>query len=1697
MVIYSSGGTPIISIKVDDSSYRYEEIMGDSNVYLEFSLTEHIEIDPGSYILFQGVKYEMMTRENVSIQHNRNYEYKVTFSGPQARFERYVMYNTIDGRLRFEMIGKPLDLLTMVVNNLNLREPQVWSIGSYINKEERLLSFNHTNVRDALNTIAEAFDTEWSVEPYGGGFAINLRKNEFNKSNPLALGYGKNQGFKPGVGRYNYGDFGQVEKVWIDGGERNLSIGEYGYTTLHFPKDFTFSHDARDNFRYTIDGQMYTENKAGGFDSNTAIAFSTDAYGASVKIMNAADNCVEASLDLTEYYPKRIGTVTDVRYLYKGQYLTYTQLIALDEVIWEEVQVDIIDSTLDDDVVSGFDSGLDYSQCLFSNNDPLVVIFQDGMLAGREFNATFIKEAKTITQINEQTGQEETIILRPANRFELERTTIDGVDMPNLTFRPNTSSESDKYIVTNCYLPKEYICDFAHFRGAELDALREACKFIRENKDPQFTFKGTVDDLYAMRNWLNISGKLILGGCISFQDASIQPTPIVTRIVGIKNYINNPYAPEVTLSNETVKGGMASTLAKLRGEDEKVVERVKEARRFSMRSFRDAKETIEMLAGTIDYFDEGINPITVETMSLLVGYEALQFKFWTSRMCTVRDPDPTHYDPDTHMFSVRSCVIQHMTHGITDVVPSGTRQYYDFLRWSMSSIEFGPLTGVDEQGNDNTSSAYYLYAKVDAGNVAKPDSEMTSAEAAHIYGEFVLSKEKKEMKEKLTPTDTEYHVIDGTNTEFSYFYLLVGILNSEHDGTRSFAPMYGFTEVLPGQITTDVIRSGSGDSYFDLANNQFALGNRLTFINNVLTLRGAFVQTGSGDITVIGAWCGEWDSTRMYQLGDEVWAEVNGVVSTYRYVNSVPSSGHLVTDSNYWIPVAEGTQGSNGQSTFKSTVFKRSSSTLTAPIGGSYTSPLPDPLDGWSDGIPSGETQLWMTTRIFTDNGLSPQQSGWTTPQPVTDTADIDFEFSSVETNPGTPTSNPSNWHNTATSDDIWMAVRKCNNGIWGSWEIAKIKGESGADGDDGDSIEVQWSADGTTWHSSYQTGDLYMRQRVGDASWSSAIRVVGEGGESIYTSFVFKASATQPETPVGTNPVPVGWSDSPPDQGESSLSATFDSNFTASGTTHHLNSISHEESIWGKITFSANSGDVVRITIRASSEQGYDFGYLSRLDDDSQSSSSYTAKVSGTESSTVTLNIQSTGSHFVYVGYEKDRSQDRNDDTIYVDSVKIITGGVLPIWFSSSIVTDGVSDGNWSTPTKLTGSDGNGILSAVVEYQAHSDGTTTPVGTWSDTPVTVQPGQYLWTRTTTFYTDGTTSVSYSVARQGINGENGKAPASPYAGVYSPNKLYYGTETRTDIVYYESTGMYYIAKPTAGEEFNVIPTNQDKWIEFGASYDSIATGLLFAEKAFIEKGVVGFLETYTKDSSAKIQAEENWLQLYDSNGVPRFRLTGDEISVGTPINVYSIPSLYRLRRYKSSSGTDTISEEVITDIDVAQGDTITIPSVSATIGLDNNNASTTTTLIVTLYKGSNAIANRTATITNSGESTRSGSTSSYTKTNADAGTYWLTIELSISYTITGTNPIAVYTADVVASGALSVSGTNKQMVQIGANGLVAHLTGGFSAVIATDPDDNDNPKIILQGMKNGDVVGIRIDATDGIMINKGDGNGWKPPLLAN
>lgn len=86
-------------------------------------------------------------------------------------------------------------------------------------------------------------------------------------------------------------------------------------------------------------------------------------------------------------------------------------------------------------------------------------------------------------------------------------------------------------------------------------------------------------------------------------------------------------------------------------------------------------------------------------------------------------------------------------------------------------------------------------------------------------------------------------------------------------------------------------------------------------------------------------------------------------------------------------------------------------------------------------------------------------------------------------------------------------------------------------------------------------------------------------------------------------------------------------------------------------------------------------------------------------------------------------------------------------------------SDYTWSLfrgSDGIDGAPGRGISSTVINYAKNTDGTTPPKSNWKNSIKDIGElgeGEFLWIRTTTNYTSGSPTVSYSVSRNGINGK--------------------------------------------------------------------------------------------------------------------------------------------------------------------------------------------------------------------------------------------------------------------------------------------------------------------------------------------------------
>ena len=238
MKIYGDNDTPLLDVEVDDSSYRHRAIMGDYNLTLYYSLAEHVELPVGAWCEYQGERYTLMRPEAFKMRHSRNFEYTVTMESPQAYAKMWKFRNPVDGRLKFSLTAKPHEHLQMFIDNMNRRDTG-WQVGECVDGNEVCISYNHAYCYDALSQMASKLGTEFEFV----GKTVHLHKVEYNKNNPLPLSYGRGNGFRPNVGRSNYGDTPPVEILFTEGGTQNIDAGKYGSAELLLPKSQTIGYD--------------------------------------------------------------------------------------------------------------------------------------------------------------------------------------------------------------------------------------------------------------------------------------------------------------------------------------------------------------------------------------------------------------------------------------------------------------------------------------------------------------------------------------------------------------------------------------------------------------------------------------------------------------------------------------------------------------------------------------------------------------------------------------------------------------------------------------------------------------------------------------------------------------------------------------------------------------------------------------------------------------------------------------------------------------------------------------------------------------------------------------------------------------------------------------------------------------------------------------------------------------------------------------------------------------------------------------------------------------------------------------------------------------------------------------------------------------------------------------------------------------
>ena len=286
-----------------------------------------------------------------------------------------------------------------------------------------------------------------------------------------------------------------------------------------------------------------------------------------VKIINGSvspyrDTNVEGFYDGSEVYPMRVGDVSqawtvdeDGNILSQGSGANLRPYNQTEVEEYEsnpanngkKVYWDIFDA--DPDLVNGVwtykEDAQGNSRCL--PNETMTVIFQDGMLAGREFNIQTIVNG---TDVKPNCSLYPDV--SPTHyRIPLCQSEQDGIVMPTYPFVP---AVGDHYIVFHCSMPDEYVTD------AEMRMLWQAVGYMFYHDDETYSFNGNVDEIMIKTNWDEYVGQTLnkykeymaIGQFINVNDEDMfDASGQIMRVTSIKQKVNNKYSIDISLSNAT------------------------------------------------------------------------------------------------------------------------------------------------------------------------------------------------------------------------------------------------------------------------------------------------------------------------------------------------------------------------------------------------------------------------------------------------------------------------------------------------------------------------------------------------------------------------------------------------------------------------------------------------------------------------------------------------------------------------------------------------------------------------------------------------------------------------------------------------------------------------------------------------------------------------------------------------------------------------------------------------------------------------------------------------------------------------------------------------------------------------------------------------------------------------------------------
>lgn len=197
MIIYNRNGDELIDAPVTSSAVRKRVLMGDNYVSLPFSHDTYIDFAPGAYIIYKGLKFEIIDVDKNRPTRNATtggWDYTLQFDDQERHMTRAIVF-WLSQKPREAVFHDTTDLQSfgnLIVENMNAFVPaknwKMRDLSDELKEGTKLVSFNGDTCWNAVNTIAETFDVEWWTEQSEGYIYLCFGKLEIGTEEDFVEG---------------------------------------------------------------------------------------------------------------------------------------------------------------------------------------------------------------------------------------------------------------------------------------------------------------------------------------------------------------------------------------------------------------------------------------------------------------------------------------------------------------------------------------------------------------------------------------------------------------------------------------------------------------------------------------------------------------------------------------------------------------------------------------------------------------------------------------------------------------------------------------------------------------------------------------------------------------------------------------------------------------------------------------------------------------------------------------------------------------------------------------------------------------------------------------------------------------------------------------------------------------------------------------------------------------------------------------------------------------------------------------------------------------------------------------------------------------------------------------------------------------------------------------------------------------------